>query len=76
MDKLLVFVLMLFATILAIAYPNVPKRISGELKIDFKGIGNNRPTRVDSIPGKCEEIEICKLYGNFKVCKKMQKCTQ
>ena len=77
MGKFLVFLVMLFATNLAVTYPSTPKRISWQLEIDFKGNDNKRPTRVDSIPGKCEETEICELlYGIFRVCKKIEKCTQ
>ena len=72
MDKFVLFVVLLFYTNLAVANPIMLKRISGQLKTDFKTID-----RVDSIPGKCEEIEICELIDNsFRLCKKTYKCTQ
>ena len=76
MDKLLVFVVMLLATNLAAGHPFMPKKISGSLEADFKGTDINIPTRVDSIHGKCKETEICQLFGIFRVCKKIEKCTQ
>lgn len=77
MDKLLVFVVMLFATNLAVAFPMKAKKISGQFGADFKVIDKYRPTRVDSIPGMCEETEICELvFGVLRICKKIEKCTQ
>ena len=68
----MLFVVLLFYANLAVAHPIMLKRISGQLKTGFETIG-----RVDSIPGKCEEIEICELIHNvFRLCKKIDKCTQ
>ena len=79
MDKLLVYVVMLFATNLAVAFPIKAKKMSGQLEADFEVIDNitNIPMRANSIHGQCEEIETCELlYGVFRVCKKVLKCTQ
>ena len=77
MDKLLLLVVPLFCTNLVVAHPITLKRMSEQLKTGFKGIGYKKIMRVNNIHEKCEKIEICELlYNDFRLCKKIYKCTQ
>ena len=76
MDKLIMLVFLFFATNLDVAYPIIWKKLSKQFETDFKGTGDRR-YKLDSIPEKCEEIKKCKRYYKiFKVCTKIEKCTQ
>ena len=75
MGKPLMLVFLLFAANLDAAYPTTPNKISKQFETDFKGTVDQQ-YRAESIPGKCDEMKICKLYYNiFRVCREIEKCT-